>query len=91
MTSAALIFLINLFTSFTKKYIMPTFGSTGVHVLVFFLSLLVALYTTYGQEVPIIKEIVMRAGVIFCLAVTFYEVALQHLPMFKQEGSRFVG
>lgn len=91
MTSAALIFLINVFTSVMKKYVMPTFGSTGVHVLVFLLSIGAAFYTTYGQDIPLLKETVTRAGVIFCLAVTFYEVALQHLPMFKQEGSRFVG
>lgn len=91
MTSAALIVLINLFTSFAKRYIMPTFGAAGVHVLVFVLSVFAALYVSYGKGVPAIKETIENAGVIFCLAVTFYEVALRYIPMFKQEGSSFVG
>lgn len=84
MTDVALIFIINALSSFLKKWVYPKFGKVGVQVLIFGLAVLGAIYWTYGQNVLGIKEVVVAAIGLFSLSVTFYEVILSHLAVFKQ-------
>ena len=90
LTPIALTFLVNAATQFFKKFIIPRFGETGVHVILFTFSVIAALYFTYGDQYPGIKDILLVGVQIFCLAIALYEVLLKHLSfvskMFKSSG-----
>ena len=82
--SAALIaFAINVLTSLMKKYIYPRFGKIGIQVVAFVLALIGAWYFIYGQHIESFAAWVTAAFALFSIAVTFYEVILQHIPVFK--------
>lgn len=79
MTPLAITFIVNITTQVIKKYIMPKFGATGVHVLLFTFSVIAALYFTYGDQFPSIKSLLFVGAQIFCLAIALYEVVLARL------------
>lgn len=81
--SAAVLLLVNAATSFLKKWVYPRWGKPGVHALVFTLSMVVALYVTFGEKVPSLQIFVIASIGVFSTAVTVYEVLLQYIPMFK--------
>lgn len=85
METAAIVFLVNVVSSVVKRWIYPKFGKIGVQVLVFAASVVGALYWTYRHEIPGLEAIVIQAAAIFVIAVSFYEVILQHIPFFKAQ------
>ena len=78
-----IIFAINIVTSIVKRWIFPKWGAIGTQVFAFGLALIGAVYWTYSSQVPGLEAIVASAIGLFSLAVTFYEVILQHIPLFK--------
>lgn len=70
---SALAGLVNLFTYLTSKYIFPRWGKTGVQCIVGFFALVGALYLSYSQYLPGLKEIVVALVGIYSVAVTLYE------------------
>ena len=83
MTTAAIVLLINVFSSLLKKFIYPRFGKLGVQVSVFVFALLGAFYVTSLANIEGVKVVVEYAIALFCLAVALYEVILSKLPIFK--------
>ncbi len=83
ISAAALVFAVNVFSSVLKRWVKPAFGVVGVHVTVFILALIGALYVTYQGVFPDIATWVGTALAVFTLAVAFYEVILSHIPIFK--------
>lgn len=84
-SAPAIVLAINLLTSFIKKYVEPKWGSTGIHVLVFALAAVGAVYFNWGEQFPGLKTFVAQAGLFFTSAVAFYEVILSHLSFFKRK------
>lgn len=85
MTTTALVFLINIFTSLLKRYVYPKYGKFGVQVLAFILAVIAAVYFAYGDG---LKVYVTEALVLFSASVAIYEVILSRLSIFKQEGAK---
>lgn len=79
LTPLAITFIVNLATQAIKKFIIPRFGVTGVHIMIFAFSTIAALYFTYGDQFPQIKTLLFVGAQIFCLAITLYEVVLGRL------------
>lgn len=87
ITEIALVFLVNVITSFVKKWVYPKYGRIGTQVLAFLAALLGALYYTYSFKLPGLKAFVESALAIFSLAVAFYEVVLKYIPFFQGDSS----
>jgi len=83
MTEIALVFLVNAITSVVKRWIFPKYGKFGVQVIAFALATIGAVYYTYHNEIPGLQNVVAAAISLFSLAVAFYEVILQYIPLFK--------
>lgn len=79
----AIIFLVNVFSSFLKRWIYPKYGGTGIQVTVFVLALIGATYLSFRDKVAGLREIVEGALAIFVVAISFYEVILSKLSWFK--------
>lgn len=79
-----IVFAINILTSVVKKWIFPKWGKFGVQLFVFALALIGAAYLTYEAQIPGLSAVVAAAFGLFSLAVTFYEVILSYIPIFKQ-------
>jgi len=80
MTSVAVILLVNVVTSLLKKYVVPKWGRNGVHIILFTLATISAVYMNYGDSIQIY---VANAIAIFSLAVALYEVLLSRFAFFK--------
>ncbi len=78
-----LVFGINILTSIVKRWIYPKFGVVGTQVFGFVLAFIGALYWTYKAKIPGLENLITSAVALFALAVAFYEVILQHVPIFK--------
>ena len=78
-----IMFAINILTSIVKRWIFPKWGAFGTQVFAFALALIGATYWMYSSQVPGLEAVVAGAIGLFSLAVTFYEVILQHIPLFK--------
>lgn len=72
---------ISILTGILKKYIMPKFGSTGVHVLIFLLGCAYVVITTLSTSFPGFKVLVEEGLSMLALAVTAYEVLLKKLNL----------
>lgn len=83
MTEAALVLAVTILTSFIKRWVYPKYGAIGTQVTAFVLALIGAIYYTYAQNIPGLKEVVTFAIGLFSISVAFYEVILQHIPIFK--------
>ena len=81
MTTTAIVFIINIFTSLLKRYVYPKYGKLGVQVLVFILAFIAAIYFKYGYGV---RVYVTEALILFSSAVAIYEVILSRISVFKQ-------
>jgi len=82
--TALTVFLINLFTSMMKRYVIPRFGDTGVHVVVFALAFLYSIYHFYGDLFPGVVTFIKETIKIAVYAIAAYELLLKNIPMFKQ-------
>jgi len=80
MTATAIILLVNIVTSLLKKFVLPKYGKTGVHVLLFVLAIIGAVYISYGSSIQIY---VSNSVAVFSLAVALYEVLLSRFAFFK--------
>lgn len=76
MSVFAITILVNAVTQLFKRFLMPRYGATGVHVLLFVSSFAVAFYVSYADHFPEIKHVMLVAVEFFCLAMSFYEVFL---------------
>lgn len=83
LTAAAVIFAVNILTSFIKRWVKPNWGNVGVQVVVFVLAVLGALYATYKGQFPELRVWAEATLGVFSLSVAFYEVILSHIPLFK--------
>ncbi len=83
ISSVAIAFLVNVFTSVMKTWVYPRFGKFGVQVVAFIFAVIGAWYVLYGQNIASLENIVAATIALFTLAVTIYEVILQHIPSFK--------
>lgn len=79
----AIIFLVNVFSSFLKRWIYPKYGATGIQVTVFVLALIGSIYLSFRDSISGLREVVEGALVIFSIAVSFYEVILSKLTWFR--------
>ena len=80
ISAAAIVFAINVLTSFLKKYVYPKFGRLGVQVVVFLLAIVGAWYMQYGASLEVY---VAQAFVLFTAAVALYEVILKRVDFFR--------
>ena len=72
-------FAILVLTQFIKKYVYPTFGDTGVHILTFTLAAIgVGIYQVATTN-PSIMDWIMNAITYLALAITVYEVILSKI------------
>lgn len=85
MTPLAITFIINLATQAIKKYVMPRYGSFGVHVVLFVFSMLAAVYLSYGDQFPGIKDFLITAAQFFCAGIALYEVMLSRFAKLLEE------
>lgn len=76
-------FALNLLTSIAKRWIYPRFGVVGVQAFLFVLALIGAAYWMYKEQVPGLEAVIGAAIALFSMAVAFYEVLLQHIPVLK--------
>lgn len=83
MTEIVIVFAVNVLTSVFKRWIEPKWGRIGVQISVFVLALIGAVYVTYGPLFASIQDIVTQGLIIFSLAITFYEVVLNRIALFK--------
>lgn len=83
VTATAIVFAVNVLTSILKRWIYPRFGALGVQATAFILAFIAAIYVTWKSAVPGLEAYVINGLMVFSLAVTFYEVVLSHLPVFK--------
>ena len=86
ISGAAIAFGINILVSLVKRFIYPRVGSFGVHVFSFILAMIGAVYVIYGGQFPGLQQFVIAAAALFSTAVSFYEVVLKHLSVFKDES-----
>jgi len=84
LSAAALAFIVNILTSVSKNWIRPKFGVLGVHIVAFILATIGAVYFVYGGNYPGLMNVIGAGGVIFSMAVTFYEVILHRITVFKR-------
>lgn len=84
LTASAIVFAVNILTSFLKKVVFPKFGNFGVQVIVFVLALIGALYMLYNGHFPALATWVGEALKVFAAAVAFYEVILKNIPLFSK-------
>ena len=84
LSATAIAFAVNILTSISKGWIRPKFGVLGVHIVMFALAVIGALYVVYGGSYPSITRGVEAGLIIFSMAVTFYEVLLKRIALFKQ-------
>jgi len=82
----AIILGVNVLTSIIKRWVYPKYGKVGVQILVFILAAIGALYFMYSQLIPGLQEFVASFISIVALSMTFYEVILSHIPLFKGHG-----
>lgn len=83
LSGAAIIFIVNVFSSVLKLWVYPKYGKLGVQVMVFFLAVLGGTYYMYKHLVPGLEAFVVSVLGVFSLSVAFYEVILSHLDIFK--------
>lgn len=85
MTELALVFSINVLTSFVKRWVYPKWGKTGTQVLAFVLALIGAMYYMYLKDNANVSTYVSAVIGLFSIAVAFYETILSKIPVFKGE------
>lgn len=83
ITTAAIVFAVNILASFLKRSITPKWGIIGTQVTVFILALIGALYYTFSGVYPGLQAWVVQGLEIFAISVAFYEVILSKIPVFK--------
>ena len=83
LTGAAVIFLVNVVSSWLKRFVVPRFGRLGVQVLVFVAAAVGASFYTFKGQIAGIQEFLTSAFGIFSLSVAFYEVILSRFSWFK--------
>ena len=86
MTEAGIILLVNIVTSFFKRWVYPKWGKLGVQAVVFVFALIGAVYYMYLKDLHGVAEFVGNATAMFCMAVALYEVILQRFSLFKGES-----
>lgn len=76
----SLIFVgVVLVTQFIKKYVYPKWGDTGVHVLIFTLSLIGLGVYEYAQYNPAFMDVLVWSLGYLAGAVALYEVILKKI------------
>lgn len=83
VTTAVVVFAVNILASVLKRWIAPKWGKFGVQVTVFVLALIGAAYFEFGASVAGLQAWVEQGLILFASAVTVYEVILSHIPQFK--------
>lgn len=83
LTTGALALVVNALTSLFKNFVYPRFGKFGVQVASFVIALLLAWLVLYGSHIASLWNILVAGGILFSTAVTFYEVILQRIDLFK--------
>lgn len=90
LTTASIVFAVNVLSSILKRVVAPKWGTFGTQVVVFVLALIGALYFTLQGSFPGIVDWVKQGLQIFALAVTLYEVILSRIPLFKGSSASVV-
>ena len=83
MTPFISVFLVNIATSFFKKWIYPKFGSTGVQLVLAMLSVVAALVFYFKGINASFAHILQVSTGIFLSAMALYEVLLKKFNIFK--------
>jgi hypothetical protein len=79
MFETLIFFGVLLLTQVTKKYIFPTFGSTGVHVLTFVIALIGVGMYQYATANPGFMAVLMESLQYLAGAVAVYEIILKKI------------
>jgi len=77
----AIVFAVNVVSSFLKKYVYPKYGRLGVQALVFAVAVLGAVSFKYGSSYEVIIQYILA---IFVSSVALYEVILSRISWFKK-------
>ena len=83
ISAAAIAFAVNVVSSLMKTFIYPRFGKLGVQIFAFILASVGSWFFIYGQHIASLATFATSALAIFSLSVTFYEVILSRLDVFK--------
>ena len=78
-----IVFAVSILAGAVKKWVLPRFGATGVHVLVFALGLIGAVGYNLYQSDPAFQTIVSEALRTLAFAIALYEVILKRLGLFQ--------
>ena len=66
-------------TQFLKKYIVPRYGATGVHVFVFLTAFVIISAKGFATEYPPFNEMLLLAGQYLAGSLALYKVILKPL------------
>lgn len=82
MSPLVIVLLVNIATTFFKKYIFPKFGSTGVQMILLVCSIIASLVVYYNGVNADFSALMEKAMGIFMSAMVFYEILLKKFSVF---------
>lgn len=85
MFETLIFFGVVVLTQITKKYIVPKWGATGLHIFTFALALVGVGIYQYATANPEFMEVLLYALNYLALAVAVYEIILKKLGVKSTE------
>lgn len=74
---------ISIITQLIKKFIIPKYGETGVHVFVFVLALIVTSVQVASTQFPGLGQFLIEAGTFLVTTIGTYEVIFKKISLPK--------
>jgi len=80
MISTSLIILgIVVLGQICKKFIIPKFGITGLHVFLFFVAFIIVLVQAYSKMNPTFGQVLLKSGEYLAGAIALYEIIVKKI------------
>lgn len=80
---AVIVLGVAVLTSLIKRFVLPRWGDTGIHIIAFLVSLAGVSIYSLTKVFPPFQVLVEQALNVLIVTVAVYEILLKKLPFFK--------